>query len=294
MKGKIPIIINSAFIFALVFFLISCNKVKTQKSETGIPEGSIRVIDDIPYRSGESDAWKLDVAVPLNKGDEPFPAIVIVHGGGWRAGSKRAPVYRALLMDYALQGYVTVSVEYRFIDEAPFPACIQDVKCAVRWLRAHATAYHVDPERIGAFGHSAGAHLALMLAMSSDKKELEGNGGWDDYSSKVNAVVGGSTPTKTVPFASENIHYWPVGNISADMPPMLLIHGTNDEIVTIESVDDFTDKLKKAEMEDLTYIRIEGGNHGVAYEFNLDKTRPAMDAFFERTLKKRADRENIN
>jgi acetyl esterase/lipase len=197
-------------------------------------------------------------------------------------------------MDYALQGYVTVSVEYRLIDEAPFPACIQDVKCAVRWLRAHATEYHVDPGRIGAFGHSAGAHLALMLAMSSDNKELEGDGGWDDYSSKVNAVVGGSTPTKAVPFASENNHYWPVGNISADLPSMLLIHGTEDEIVPVRSVDDFVDNLKKAGMEDITYLRIEGGNHGVAYEFDLDKTRPAMDAFFERTLKKKADKENIN
>lgn len=293
MKDRIALI-NIVFVLVLIIFFNSCNNVKTQKTEAGIPAGSIRVIDDIPYRSGESDAWKLDMAMPLNKGDEPFPAIVIVHGGGWRAGSKQVPVYRALLMDYALQGYVTVSVEYRLIDEAPFPACIQDVKCAVRWLRAHATEYHVDPGRIGAFGHSAGAHLALMLAMSSDNKGLEGDGGWDDYSSKVHAVVGGSTPTRAVPFASENNHYWPVGNISADLPPMLLIHGTEDEIVPVRSVDDFVDNLKKAGMEDITYLRIEGGNHGVAYEFELDNTRPAMDAFFERTLKKEADKENIN
>lgn len=293
MKDRIALI-NIVFILVLIIFFNSCNNVKTQKTEANIPAGSIRVIDDIPYRSGESDAWKLDMAMPLNKVNEPFPAIVIVHGGGWRAGSKQVPVYRALLMDYALQGYVTVSVEYRLIDEAPFPACIQDVKCAVRWLRAHATEYHVDPGRIGAFGHSAGAHLALMLAMSSDNKELEGDGGWDDYSSKVNAVVGGSTPTKAVPFASENNHYWPVGNISADLPPILLIHGTEDEIVPVRSVDDFVDNLKKAGMEDITYLRIEGGNHGVAYEFDLDKTRPAMDAFFKRTLKEKADKENIN
>ena len=136
----------------------------------GLPAGGaapkqIEVIDDLAYRSGSSKAWRLDLAMPVNFGEEKHPALVIVHGGGWRAGTKHDRPYRTLLLDYALKGYVAVSVEYRLTGEAPFPACIEDVKCAVRWLRAHAAEYHVDPDRIGAFGRSAGAHLALMLAM---------------------------------------------------------------------------------------------------------------------------------
>jgi dipeptidyl aminopeptidase/acylaminoacyl peptidase len=77
-----------------------------------------------------------------------------------------------------------------------------------------------------------------------------------------------------------------VNYISAGLPPILIIHGSKDEIVPVESADDFVKKLKQAGNEDITYLKIEDGNHGVAYEFNLDLTRPAMDAFFERTLKK--------
>jgi acetyl esterase/lipase len=266
--------------------MTSCNCRKNTETESRIPANCIQIIDDIPYRTGESDAWKLDLAIPLNNHDTLFPAIIIVHGGGWRSGSKHAPVYRALLMDYALQGYVTVSVEYRLIGEAPFPACIQDVKCAVRWLRAHAKDYHVNPDRIGAFGHSAGAHLVMMLAMSSNNNELEGDGGWTAYSSKVSSAVVGSTPTQMVPRISDNLEWWPVNYISAGLPPILIIHGSKDEIVPVESADDFVKKLKQAGNEDITYLKIEDGNHGVAYEFNLDLTRPAMDAFFERTVKK--------
>lgn len=288
MKGKLPLIIACSLI-AGSLIVFSCKSRINKNTEKQIKGISIKVIDNIPYRAGKSDAWKLDMAIPLSNGDTPFPVIVIVHGGGWRAGSKQVPVYRALLMDYALQGYVTVSVEYRLLDEAPFPACIEDVKCAVRWLRAHADEYNIDPDRIGVFGHSAGAHLAMMLAMSSSNKELEGDGGWNEYSSKVNAVAGGSTPTQIVPWVSDNKDFWPVSYIAADIPPTLIIHGTKDEIVPVEPVDEFVEALKQAGMEDITYLRIVDGNHGVAYEFKLDITRPVMDAFFERTLKNRED-----
>ncbi len=263
----------------------SCTSV-SRKNETIQKQGKlIRVIDNISYRSGQSNSWKLDMALPENDSAKLLPAIVIIHGGGWRAGAKNVPVYRALLLDYALQGYVTLSVEYRLIQEAPFPACIQDVKCAVRWLKAHASEYNIDTTRIGVFGHSAGAHLALMLAMTPFKMELEGDGGWNNHSSSITSVVAASTPTQIVPWASTDSSYWPIGNIKADLPPLLIIHGAQDEIVPVETIDDFVAKLKQVGVKDLTYLRVDGGNHGVAYEFNLDTTRPAMDAFFERTLK---------
>ena len=277
-------------IFAI--FLSACDNsvsVKTAVKQATISTelNSVKVIDNISYREGESKSWKLDLAMPENFGTTPRPAIVIIHGGGWRAGSKKDLVYRDLLLDYAFQGYLTISVEYRFDQETPFPACIEDVKCAVRWLRAHAKEYNINPDKIGAFGHSAGAHLALMLAMSSDNKSLEGDSGWNDYSSKINAVVGGSTPTQIgAKRANWNKpEWWPIGYISKNTVPMLLIQGIQDPIVKVDLVDDFVVKMKAAGAPDLSYIRIEGGDHDVAYSDSLRITKPAMDEFFDKHLK---------
>lgn len=188
-----------------------------------IPEDSesfIKVIRDIAYREGDSEAWRLGLAMPAGKPEELQPALVIVHGGGWRGGSRTVDVFQEMMTEYAGKGYVTINIDYRLIGEAPFPACIEDVKCAVRWLRAHAAEYHVDPNRIGAYGHSAGAHLAMMLAMVPKSAGLEGDGGWDDFSSVVNAAAAGSPPTelgRDVPMAKKE--WWPIGYISADHPP---------------------------------------------------------------------------
>jgi acetyl esterase/lipase len=260
-------------------------KKSENKADSVLKE--VRVIEDIPYRSGPSKSWVLDLALPVDNGNEPRPAIVIVHGGGWRAGSKEDFVYRSMLVTYALKGYVTMSVEYRLTQEAPFPACIEDVKCAVRWLRAHAKEYRVDPEHIGAFGHSAGAHLVLMLAMCPASAGLEGDGGWNEFSSKVNSVVGGSTPVEIGPQRAEiaKPEWWPISYISEkDIPPMLLIQGGSDLIVKAVTVDNFVEKMKQAGHTDLEYIRLEELGHDVSYSTGLSITSPAIEKFFASTL----------
>ena len=104
-------------------------------SLTALAQKRIELTSNVAYREGASKSWVLDIANPLDADQGSLrPAIVIIHGRGWSAGSKTDLVYRNLLIDYALQGYVTLSVEYRFNQEAPFPACIQDVKCAIRWI----------------------------------------------------------------------------------------------------------------------------------------------------------------
>ncbi len=249
-------------------------------------EVPIKITRDIAYREGDSRAWRLDLAMPAEESAEPRPALVIVHGGGWRGGSRTVDVFQKMMTDYARKGYVTVNIDYRLTGEAPFPACIEDVKCAVRWLRAHADEYGVDPERIGAYGHSAGAHLALMLAMAPASAGLEGDGGWDGHSSRVNAVVGGSPPTelgRDVPMAKKE--WWPIGYISGDHPPIFLVQGSADRIVRAELTEDFLEKMK-AEGADIEYLRIEGGNHGVAYDEALEVTDPAIEAFLAKHLKK--------
>ena len=245
---------------------------------------SIKVLRDIAYREGDSEAWRLDLAMPAEQTEELRPALVIVHGGGWRGGSRTVDVFQKMMTEYAKKDYVAINIDYRLTGEAPFPACIEDVKCAVRWLRAHAEEYHVDPNRIGAYGHSAGAHLAMMLAMAPKSAGLEGDGGWEEHSSKVNAVAAGSPPTelgRDVPMAKPE--WWPIGYIAANHPPMLLIQGGADRIVRAGLTDDFVEKMK-AEGAAIEYLKIEGAGHGVAYAEKLGVTDSAIDAFFARHL----------
>jgi acetyl esterase/lipase len=245
----------------------------------------ISVTKDIAYRAGGSKAWRLDLAMPADSGDELRPALIIVHGGAWRSGSKEVDVFQKMMTDYAKKGYVTINVEYRLTGEAPFPACIEDVKCAVRWLRAHAAEHRVDPDRIGAYGHSAGAHLAMMLAMVPKSAGLEGDGGWDEHSSIVNVAAAGSPPTelgRDTPMAKTE--WWPIGYISADHPPLFLIQGGDDGIVRPELTEDFVEKMK-AKGAEVEYLKIDGAGHGVAYSERLEATDPAIEAFFAKHLK---------
>jgi len=252
-----------------------------------IVQDSILIARDIVYRSGESKSWRLDMAMPAAKAVGNRPALVIVHGGGWSSGSKSVDVYQKMMTDYARKGYVTINVEYRLTGEAPFPACIEDVKCAVRWLRAHSKEYGVDPERIGAYGHSAGAHLALMLAMVPASANLEGDGGWNEFSSRVNVAAAGSPPTelgRDTPMAKKE--WWPIGYISANHPPLFLIQGGSDNIVRPELTEDFVQKMK-ASGANVEYLRLEGAGHGAAYAERLEITDPALEAFFAKYLKPR-------
>lgn len=180
---------------------------------------------------------------------------------------------------------MTINVEYRLTGEAPFPACIEDVKCAVRWLRAHANDYQVDPNRVGAYGHSAGAHLALMLGMVPASAGLEGDGGWLDQSSVVNVVAAGSPPTelgRDVPMAKKE--WWPIGYIGGNHPPLFLIQGGADPVVRPALTEDFVKKMKAAGAT-VEYLFLEGIGHGAAYADKLEITDPAIEAFFSKYLK---------
>ncbi|MEX2600091.1 MAG: alpha/beta hydrolase [Balneolaceae bacterium] len=281
-KSNVITLVLSLFVIAAVTnsAIGQSNQIPTNSMVDS--EESITIVKDIRYKEGDSDAWKLDLAMPANSGSELRPALVIVHGGGWRGGSKSVDVYQNMMIDYANQGYVTINIDYRLLDEAEFPACIEDVKTAVRWLRAHADEYQVDPDRIGAYGHSAGAHLALMLAMAPESAGLEGEG-WNEYSSMVNVAAAGSPPTelgRDTPMAQEE--WWPIGYISGDHPPLFLIQGNDDPVVLPELTDDFVEKMQSAQA-DITYMKLDGA-HGVAYNEQLEVTEPALEEFFSRHL----------
>ena len=132
---------------------------------------------DVVYTKAGETELKLDVAKPA-EGDGPFPGVLVIHGGGWRGGNK-ADV-RPILDEFAKRGYVAISPQYRFCPKDHFPAQVHDVKAAVRWLKAHAKDYKVDAGHIGAIGFSAGAHLSMMLGVTSASDGLEGEAAADD------------------------------------------------------------------------------------------------------------------
>jgi acetyl esterase/lipase len=267
-----------------------------------VPSG-VRFVPDIAYRSDTGEAGLLDLAHPEDPGEDRRPALVFVHGGGWRAGSKRRPLFVLPMLQYAAQGYVTISVNYRLAQEAPFPAAVEDVKTAVRWLRVHAAEYHVDPDRIGAYGNSAGAHLALMLALVGPDAGIEG-ALYPDQSSAIQAVCASAVPADlgaklegTPPgetmrvfltgaedgFAERLQRASPISYVRGDAPPMLLIHGTEDATVPVGQLDRFVEAMRAAGARDLTYLRIDGAGHMVVRQ-HADETDPAIAEFFARTL----------
>lgn len=228
----------------------------------------IVVTQNIQY--DEHRSCVLDVAQPISDSKELRPAIVIVHGGGWSAGDKRDAVYTNLLVDYAMKGYVTFSVNYRLTHEAEMPACIEDVERSVAWIKTHAAEFGVDPTRIGSFGHSAGGHLSLMLGVKG----------------LVTCAVGGAPPTEignpNIPW-SQHPEWWPIGYIKKDTAPMLILQGSEDPIVRPNLTEDFVQKMHKVGNK-VEFIKA-SGQHGFAYDQGLEITRPAMDAFYARHLK---------
>ncbi len=254
----------------------------------------ITIVPDIAYREGHDRAWKLDLVMPRERGDKPRPGIVFVHGGGWRSGDKRTGTFLNGAIEYAKKGYVCITINYRLTHEAPFPACIEDVKNAVRWFRANAEKYNLDPERIGGYGNSAGAHLVSMLGLAKKDAGLEGDGPYQDESSLLQAVCASATPTDFALFtggrggnsavpAELAVKCSPITHVAKDAPPFLLIHGTADTTVDVKHGDTFVEALKAAGAKDVQYIRIEGAGHGV-FGQHSGKTGPAMEAFFKRTL----------
>ena len=142
---------------------------------------------DVVFGKGGDVDLKLDLAMPAD-GAGPYPAVVCIHAGGW-VGGKRQEMSQTI-RTLAGRGYVAVSPDYRLAGaHARFPAQVEDCKAAVRWLRANAVKYKIDPNHIGAVGFAAGGHLACMLAVTDKGDGLEGSGGNADVSSRVEAVV---------------------------------------------------------------------------------------------------------
>ncbi len=149
---------------------------------------SVKVEMNRVYDSVNGHALKLDVFSPaFGKKKKKHPAILIIHGGGWRSGDKS--MHHALAHALAKRGYVCITPEYRLSTEALYPAALHDLKTAMRWMRAHACELRIDTFHLVALGHSAGGQLAALMGATNGKPEFEGNGGWLPHRSEVQAVV---------------------------------------------------------------------------------------------------------
>lgn len=256
---------------------------------------------DVAYKQVGDAALKLDVALPAT-GDGPFPAVVAIHGGAWRQGNKQD--MRPLLLQFARRGFVGVSPQYRFCPQDPFPAQVHDVKAAVRFVKAHAREYNLDPERVGAMGVSAGGHLALMLGVTGPEDGLEGDAPTDAPSAKVRAVVNYFGPTDLaaddIPLFSRNllrdfiggtieekravaVKASPVRYLNAGDAPILSFQGTKDPLVP------HTQAIKLAEAQTKAGVpgRVEllvGAGHGWGGE-EMALTAEETYAFFRKYLK---------
>ncbi|MEW6356220.1 MAG: alpha/beta hydrolase [Planctomycetota bacterium] len=286
-----------AFFVSCLIFLNICTMGQEKKKGPPIPPG-VKVERDIIYGKGGETDLKLDLYLPEKKNGA---AIVVIHGGGWKGGDKGP--FGGAAVHYAAQGYVAVSINYRLSDVAKFPAAVEDCKCAVRWLRAHAKEYGFDPNKMGATGNSAGAHLSLMLGLTKPEDGLDGTGGNNDVSSAVQVVVSQAGPTQFVPswrhpavqgflggFADEVPDVAkkasPITYVRKDAPPILMLHGTSDKTVPHTQVIEMEKALKDAGAT-FELISIEGGGHGV-----FEKTPPEerqkvvqrLDDFFAKHL----------
>ena len=248
-------------------------------STASAADSDIVVQHDVVTGKGGGLDLHADIAYPKDAGTSPLPAVVYIHGGGWIGGTH----HQAPLAEIAHHGYFAVSIEYRLSNVAQWPAQIQDCKLGVRWLRANAAHYHVDPDRIGAWGDSAGGHLVACLGTMAGVAGDEGDGGFPGVSSAVQAVVDFYGPTdfmdpgKYTPQAMElteglfgvphdqNPELWksgsPVAYVKAGDPPFLLIHGDSDGLVPLAQSQVFDAALATAGVPHQLIV-VKNADHG--------------------------------
>lgn len=282
-----------------VLFILIAVQVQAQQPPRNPPEG-VRIERDVSYlepdRKEKADLY-LPTARPEGRG---WPAVVIIHGGGFTGGVKDAAREFNIGTNLALNGYVGMSIDYALATngKVTWPQNVYDCKTAVRWLRKHADRLRVNPDRIGVIGGSAGGHLAAMLTLTGPEDGLDPPGPYGEYSCRVQCGVDLYGPAdltngsvramlgKTRDEAPELYRAAsPITYVDKNDPPILILHGTADKTVDVKQSIDFARALEKAgARHDL--VIVEGAPHTFHLQPKQRDLRPVVIGFFDSRLKK--------
>jgi acetyl esterase/lipase len=257
----------------------------------------------VPYTTAGGAELRIDIAQPAI-GDGPFPAVLVIHGGAWHEGGREEN--HRYLAALARHGYVAASPQYRFCPKDTFPAQLEDVKAAVRFLRSNAKSLKVDPDRIAAMGFSAGAHLALLLGLTGPADGFDGPGTKGVPSARVEAVVDfygpadlssrdfsetakGFVACLTGAPASEKPELAakasPITYVGAGDAPVLVFHGTKDDMIPPAQAFALMEKLSAAGVSG-RFEFVLGAGHGFSGT-DWDRAWKEALAFLDANLKKR-------
>jgi len=282
--------------------------IMKEKLKINVTKPQYVQVSDITY--AQVDSWydhcrrdlKLDLIYPEDMSDKRYPCIVWICGGGWMRMDKSA--HLSYLSTLAHQGFVVCSVEYRTSNEGCYPMQIEDVKAAIRYLRAHADRYRIDKEHFGAMGESAGGFLTCMAALDHDK--VHDVGEYLEESSSIQAACPWYPPTNLSTFKykdaeecaasmeslllgyntmrniKEAYNSSPVSKVTKDAPPFLIIHGINDQTVPFEQSEELYDKLIENGC-DADLIALEGADHA-DLQFFQDELWDRIIEFFKTKL----------
>lgn len=224
-----------------------------------IQQGRVSIKEGIVIGEGGGRSLEADILLPPLE-EKNRPAVLFIHGGGWIEGDRSQLRGYGILL--ARLGFVCMCNSYRLSNESIWPAQIQDVNCAIRYLRANATDLGLDPNRIGVSGNSAGGHLSLMAAATNYDQIFEGDGGSNEVSSEIKAVCAIYPPTTIRQLEMlnplENAFLMlmgkeakkedfdkasPLNYVTEDYPPCMLIHGSADSVVRLKDSTKFYEKL---------------------------------------------------
>lgn len=258
---------------------VAAPQVQTVRKPIGpnlVDHRPIEPMRDVVYARRGGVELRVDIYRPLD-GSGPFPCVLTVHGGSWRNGDKSR--MGAISTRLARAGYLAVAIDYRLAPNYPFPAQIEDCKEGIRWIRSNAARLNIDPARVGAWGYSAGGHLAALLATSGPGDGLEGpNVSPSAPSTRLKAVVAGGAPTEFRDKPLDNVGYvfWFGGTrrdrpdlyelasstrfVTRDDPPMFLYHGSDDNMVPIRNSQLLLAQLQRAGVPSELMV-IDGGIH---------------------------------
>jgi acetyl esterase/lipase len=274
---------RKAVFLAAIFIAVAVQPLRTQQaappsasqSQAAPPDMLVGPVhENLVYGVANGETLLLDVFEPANNTGLPRPAILLIHGGAWNSFDKSTMWPLAHFL--AIAGFVAIPVDYRLFnnDINHWPAQLDDVQMAVRWVRANSTKYNIDRNHIGAYGHSAGGQLALLLGMMDTRDNSDP--ALAKYPSKVQAVVDAAGPTDFITQGdAEGIQYmasflnadfakhpevWrdasPISHVAKSNAPILIVHGTKDDSVPVAEADALNEALKKAGAT-VQYLRLD-------------------------------------